>query len=108
MRSMTIVQLLLNSLLLDMKSMLTYQPSEERNFRVAWHGGESTQLHFQELKLQLVDDGYSGAYLHEWTDIDVRTLGGGLPTGTKELLHEMMDYYNYSIEMRLDSLSDTI
>ena len=64
--------------------MLTYQPECDDRTRVAWYGGESTQLHFQHRGIT-----------EKWIDIETRTLGGGIPTGVKELLHEMEDYYNY-------------
>jgi hypothetical protein len=78
------------------EAMLIYQPKCDINFRIAWYGGESTKLHYEQNQ-----DG-------EWTDIDVRTLGGGIPTGVKELLHEMQDYYDYCITMAQDNLYGTI
>jgi len=84
MRSMVTVLLSPHSSHLT-EAMLIYQPKCDPNFRIAWYGGESTQLHYEQNQ-----DG-------EWTDIDVRTLGGGIPTGVKELLREMQEYYNYCI-----------
>jgi len=78
------------------EAMLIYQPKCDPNFRIAWYGGESTQLHYERKTAD------------EWTGIDVRTLGGGVPTGVKELLHEMQDYYDYCITMTYDNLYDTI
>jgi hypothetical protein len=31
----------------------------------------------------------------EWIDVEVRTLGGGIPSGVKELSQELVDFYNY-------------
>lgn len=64
--------------------MLTYQPQCDGRTRVAWYGGTSTQLHFQHRGI-----------IEKWIDIETRTLGGGIPGGVKELLHEMEDFYNY-------------
>jgi hypothetical protein len=47
--------------------MLIYQPYMNSTSRVSWRGGESTQLHYEEL------------YRFTWRAIDVRTLGGGIP-----------------------------
>jgi hypothetical protein len=63
--------------------MFIYQPFIDSNDRVIWYGGESTQLHYQEL--------VEG----EWKDVDVRTLGNGIPAGVSELHAELVDYYNY-------------
>lgn len=63
--------------------MFTYQPECDDRTRVAWYGGESTQLHFQHRGIT-----------EKWIDIETRTLGA-IPTGVKELLHELEDYYNY-------------
>jgi hypothetical protein len=76
--------------------MLIYQPKCDLKHRIAWYGGESTKLHYER--------NIAG----EWTDIDVRTLGGGVPTGVKELLHEMQDYYDYCMTMAQDNLYGTI
>jgi hypothetical protein len=56
------------------------------NYRVVWYGGESTQLHFEK---QI----FSG----EWRAIDTRTLQYSFPTGVKELLLEMEDYYHQGL-----------
>ncbi len=64
--------------------MLIYQPEEDTRTRVAWYGGESTQLHYQHK-----------AITDRWIDIETRTLGGGLPNGPKELMHEMREFSNY-------------
>ena len=64
--------------------MLTYQPQGDERTRVAWYGGTSTQLHFQHRGIT-----------DKWIDIDIRTLGGGIPGGVKELYAEMQDFYNY-------------
>ena len=31
----------------------------------------------------------------EWKDVNVRTLGGGIPAKMSELHAELVDYYNY-------------
>ena len=64
--------------------MLTYQPECDARTRVAWYGGTSTQLHFQQRGIT-----------EKWIDIETRTLGNGIPGGVKQLLHEMEDFYNY-------------
>jgi hypothetical protein len=50
--------------------------------RIVWHGGNSTQLHYEVLK---GDD---------WKEFDVRSFMQ-FPTSTKELQCEMDDYYDY-------------
>lgn len=63
--------------------MFIYQPFVNSKDRVAWHGGESTQLHYE-------------VFSHgEWVDINVQTLGGGIPSGMSEMHAELVDYYNY-------------
>ena len=64
---------------------MIYQPQANSTDRVAWYGGESTQLHYE---VQCTDG--------HWWDRGVRTLGGGMPTSMSELHYEMIDYYNYS------------
>jgi hypothetical protein len=76
--------------------MFIYQPRHEHLYRVVWYGGQSTQLHFEK------------KVAGEWKDIDVRTLGSGLPDGVKELYQEMLEYYNYGITMEHDNLVGTI
>jgi hypothetical protein len=68
--------------------MFIYQPNTYSSDRVVWYGGESTQLHYEQ---EAVDA--NGC--PEWLDIDVRTLGGGIPAGISELHAELVDYYNY-------------
>jgi len=70
--------------------MLIYQPYMNSTNRVSWHGGESTQLHYEEL------------YRFCWRDIDVRTLGSGIPIGMSEMYAEMVDYYNHCQDMELE------
>ena len=79
-----------------------YQPAADKGFRVAWYGGESTQLHFQ--KFWNVYDLDTNEEYTEWTDRDVRTLGGGIPSSMKELLMEMVEYYEYGCEMEQERL----
>lgn len=69
--------------------MMIYQPSSDMNYRVVWYGGESTQLHFEK---QIFKD--------EWRDIDVRTLQFSFPTGVKELLLEMEEYYHQCLVLK--------
>jgi hypothetical protein len=76
--------------------MMIYQPKYEHLHRVVWYGGESTQLHFEK------------KVAGEWKDIDVRTLGSGLPDGVKQLYEEMRDYLDYCITQDYDSLIGTI
>jgi hypothetical protein len=71
---------------LTFHTMMIYQPKAEQKYRVVWYGGESTQLHFEKQ-----------VFLNEWKDIDVRTLMCGMPSGVKELLMEMEDYYNHGM-----------
>lgn len=71
---------------LTFHTMMIYQPEGEQKYRVVWYGGESTQLHFEK---QVFTD--------EWRDIDVRTLQFSFPSGVKELLMEMEDYYHHGL-----------
>jgi len=82
--------------------VLVYKPSAEVQYRVAWYGGESTQLHFE--KLWNTFDPDTDATYQEWLDRDVRTLGGGIPTSMKEMLMEMEDYYHHSIDMEQERI----
>ena len=68
----------------QLKSMFIYQPTVDSDDRTVWYGGESTQLHYQ---VRVVHD--------DWTDISVRTLGGGIPAGVSDLHAKLVDYYNY-------------
>jgi hypothetical protein len=77
--------------------MLTYQPKCDDRTRVAWYGGESTQLHFQHRGIT-----------ERWIDIETRTLMGGIPGGVKELLAEMQDYYNYCYASGQDAINDNL
>ena len=70
-------------------TMLIYQPQFDTRHRVIWNGGDSSMLHFQKIK-----DG-------EWKDLDSVTFMS-MPTGTKELLYEMREYYNFSMTMLQD------
>ena len=64
--------------------MFIYQPRINSTDRTVWYGGESTQLHYEVCG----DNG-------NWTDEEVRTLGGGVPVAMSELHAELMDYYSY-------------
>jgi hypothetical protein len=68
--------------------MFIYQPHINSTDRVVWHGGESTQLHYQFL--DHFNDGRTG-----WIDSFVRTLGNGIPSGMSEMHAELVDFYNY-------------
>jgi len=61
---------------------LCYFPPGSETTRVCWYGGESTQLHYEVLRN------------NEWLDVNVRTLGGGMPTGVKELSQKLVEFYN--------------
>jgi hypothetical protein len=62
---------------------LSYFPPGSETTRVSWYGGESTQLHYEVQRD------------NEWSGVEVRTLGNGMPSGVKELSQEMVDFYNY-------------
>jgi hypothetical protein len=64
--------------------MQVYQPFKNSTERVVWYGGESTMLHYESVTC-------SG----EWKDVNVRTLGSGIPAKMSELHAELVDYYNY-------------
>lgn len=69
--------------------MMIYQPSSDMNYRVVWYGGESTQLHFEK---QVFKD--------EWRPLAIRTLQFSFPTGVKELLLEMEEYYHQGLVLK--------
>ena len=84
------------------RDLLIYQPdrpvdADKRVYRVAWYGGESTQLHFQKWGIVATPnfDGNS-----EWIDLNVRTLME-MPTRVKEMWLEMKDYYDFSLSEQL-------
>jgi len=66
--------------------MMIYQPSGEHKYRVVWYGGESTQLHFEKQ-----------VFTNDWRAIATSTLQYSFPTGVKELLLEMEDYYHHGL-----------
>ncbi len=74
---------------------MIYQPQINSTDRVVWHGGESTQLHYEQKV-----DGWDGN--PDWIDRGVRTLGNGMPIGMSEMYAEMVDYYNYCQTGTLD------
>jgi hypothetical protein len=78
-----------------------YAPRDEKHFRIAWYGSHSTQLHFEKRIVTFDDD---NDFDVEWVDRDVRTLGGGIPTSVKDMLHEMQDFYAYCMDMKLELL----
>jgi hypothetical protein len=81
---------------------LVYKPSGEHQYRITWYGGESTMLHFE--KLWNTFDADTNATYQEWLERDVRTLGGGLPSSMKDMLMEMHEYYEYSIDMEQERI----
>jgi hypothetical protein len=88
--------------ILFQRDLLIYQPdrpidADKRVYRVAWYGGESTQLHFQKWCL-IATPNFDGDY--EWIDLNVRTLME-LPTKVKEMWLEMKDYYDFSLSEQL-------
>jgi hypothetical protein len=88
------------------RDLLIYQPdrpidADKRVYRVAWYGGESTQLHFQKwclIATPTVHPYFDGDY--EWIDLKVRTLME-MPTKVKEMWLEMKDYYDFSLSEQL-------
>ena len=68
---------------------LCYFPSTSTTVRITWYGGESTQLHYEELK-----EIFNGT--DKWIAVNCKTLGNGIPTQVKELYQEMVDFYNES------------
>ena len=69
--------------------MFIYQPTIRSNDRVVWYGGESTQLHYEICNGQ-------------WVEVNVRTLGGGVPAGMSELHSLCRDYYDYCNTLELE------
>jgi hypothetical protein len=68
---------------------ICYIPSGSNISRVCWYEGESTQLHYEELK-----EIFNGT--DEWIAINCKTLGNGIPAQVKELYQKMVDFYNES------------
>jgi len=64
--------------------MFIYQPHIDSFDRTVWYGGESTQIHYE----QRTKTG-------DWLNVDVRTLGCGIPAGMSEMHAELLEYYNY-------------
>jgi hypothetical protein len=80
------------------RDLLIYQPDRlvdagKRLYRVAWYGGESTQLHFQKWGI-VATPNFDGDY--EWIDLNVRTLME-MPTKVKEMWLEMKYYYDFCV-----------
>ena len=73
--------------------MIVYQPFVSSTDRVVWHGGESTQLHYEKIV-----DG-------NWIERDVQTLGAGIPSGMSEMHAEMVEYYNLSQILEQERIS---
>ncbi len=75
---------------------LIYQPDRNeliRTYRVAWYGGESTQLHFQRWCV-IATPTFDGE--HDWVDIDVRTLMELQPR-VNDLYDTLRDHSHYGI-----------
>jgi hypothetical protein len=68
--------------------MIIYQPHINSTDRVIWHGGELTQLHYEQQV-----DGWDGN--PDWIDRNVQTLGSGIPTSMSEMHTHMQEFYNY-------------
>ena len=81
--------------------MICFYPHEDSTERITWYGGESTMLRYE---VQVTDDHGDPVWI-EW---EAQTLGNGIPTGTKELLAAMSDYYQYISTMELDTKAGTI
>lgn len=81
---------------------LLYRP-DKQSYRVVWYGGESTQLHFE--KLWNTWDPDTNETWQEWLDRDVRTLGA-MPTSMKDMLMEMQEYYQYSLDMEQERIRE--
>lgn len=64
----------------SIQTMLIYQPDPKE--RIVWHGGESTQLHYE------INRGT------EWKPMATTTIYD-FPTGVKELLQQFQEYYDY-------------
>ena len=65
---------------------MIYQPSADKNYRVVWYGGESTQLHFEKQ-----------VFTGDWRPMATCTLQYSFPSGVKELLLQMEDYYHHGL-----------
>ena len=62
--------------------MIIYQPYMDSTERVAWYGGESTQLHYEQ-------------YVKgQWIAQSISTLMCGIPSGMSEMHAELVEYYN--------------
>ena len=68
--------------------MFIYMPNIYSCDRVIWHGGESTQLHYEQ-------EGVDEYGNQTWNEREVRTLGGGIPLGMSEVHAELVNFYNY-------------
>ena len=68
---------------------LCYFPPTATNVRITWYGGESTQLHYEELNKSSDPE-----YDQDWFCVETKTLGNGIPSQVKELYQEMVDFYN--------------
>jgi hypothetical protein len=80
-----------------------YQPSIDSTDRVVWHGGESTQLHYE--KLYDTYDLCTNSSTKEWVERDVQTLGS-LPTSMKDMLAAMQEYYASSQELEQERIKN--
>jgi len=80
--------------------MFIYQPYINSDDRVVWHGGDSTQLHYE---IEALDE-------HRfpiWKEVSVRT-PMDFPTGVKELYEKMQEYYDFCTTACHDNMMDTL
>lgn len=82
--------------------MQIYQPFIDSTDRVVWHGGESTQLHYE--KLYDIKDPGTNSLMGEWMERDIQTLGS-LPTSMKDMLSAMQEYYDRSQELEQERIN---
>jgi hypothetical protein len=68
--------------------MLEYNPVP--NHRIVWYGGDSNMLHFEWRSIWPAKD-------NGWTELSCQTIMD-FPTGAKELLQAMQDYYQQCVE----------
>ena len=60
--------------------MLIHQPTNDE--RIVWHGGDSTQLHYERLRKG------------EWIPLETQTITE-FPHSVKEFKQAVVDFYNY-------------
>jgi hypothetical protein len=82
--------------------MVIYQPYIHSNDRVVWHGGESTQLHYE---IQVWD--VSQIRAPYWKEISVCT-PMDFPTDVKQIYEKIREYYDSCSSARHDNMLDTL